>query len=605
MSASPTLTTSMAESSSSSLPKEVCSYCLDRPFDLVCTCGDKFDFSCIHFHAQYIDQEFQYVRNVVGERLLEIEQMVGDNSCEDAKIAVESWKRKRIQDINDIADEVLMHIRNREDIQSHVVSLRDRFDLLVEYEQHIVHEQLDTAITLQQQVFERFNQLQTLPNLSRDDASLNSKLLSHLNLNTSNYSATQHETETIESSPYSTDIPVTNDEDEITGSISHPATPEVESMPSLSNANVLVNRNSIISAPTATTLPSVEEALLTFESNIETSELIDNHTTNQVTNESVTDDEFEAGYTANIERRNPIMIAADNDKFVGTVCCYENQLLYNNYHQRLGCTRLTLIPDITDPTIRQNIDWTQPNPTISGGDVDWIQDISYSTKLRGYLLLNRARLRLLHSDTLDMEEFYEFPDRSMKRITCDNTYIYLVSASGSISENGDEIILLNYDKEEKICKTFRDIISIRNNRIVGPILGEISDLAVGINGQMILTYRFKHRHEVGICIYNLTNNGNNWIPIKRIYLKDCWHDDVYYTPRTEWCEKLNVFIVIEYLTGHLLMFDQMGRVKGECHLIYDGVRRESPINISISNNNWLCVRYESSINIHRLEDTRL
>jgi len=83
------LTTTMANSSSSS--KELCVICQTQPYDLICTCGDKFDFTCIHTHVEQIGLEFQYVQGEVGERLLRVEQIVEDNSCTNAKTIIENW----------------------------------------------------------------------------------------------------------------------------------------------------------------------------------------------------------------------------------------------------------------------------------------------------------------------------------------------------------------------------------------------------------------------------------------------------------------------------------------------------------------------------------
>jgi hypothetical protein len=106
-------------------------------------------------------------------------------------------------------------------------------------------------------------------------------------------------------------------------------------------------------------------------------------------------------------------------------------------------------------------------------------------------------------------------------------------------------------------------------------------------------------------MYNISNNGNDWTSVKQLLLNECWRADLSYTPRIEWCEKLNVFILIEYITGHLIMLDSTGQVRGETRFTHVENRRNEPLNLSISTNDWLCVRYESSINIHRLDDDRL
>jgi hypothetical protein len=461
-------------------------------------------------------------------------------------------------------------------------------------------------VALQRHILEKSDQLEALPGLLYDDISLNSKLRSKLYPDTFQQTSTTHEIESIISSSSST------------GNILMSTEPITNTPITTTNTNLLLITEPSSSAPITTSNTGIQmnteptitipETTLNRNStiNIEpTIELINDMNLNHSTTDSVKNDEFEAGETAIVQRRNPIIIPTNNDKFAGTICCHENQLLFNNCHQHARNVCLTLIPDIAQPTIRHNIDWPQPDTIISGGDDNWIQDIAYSTKLQGYLLLNRARLRLLRDDIHELEEFYQFPDRSMKRVTCNDAFIYLISAAGSTGQNGDEIIMLNYDKEEKICKTFRDIVFTRNHRMYGPLVGEISDLAVSTNGQIIISYRLARRQEVGVFIYNVSNDGDNWSPVKQLLLNNCWHEDLSYTPRITWFEKLNVFMLVEYVTGHLIFIDQTGQVKGESRFSYGKDLRESPLNLSVSNNNWLCIRYESSINIHRLEDSRL
>ena len=72
---------------------ELCAYCLERPHTFVCTCGEKYDSFCVQLHAEQINQEFQHVQNTVGQRLIEVEQIVDDDACEDAKTFVENWVR--------------------------------------------------------------------------------------------------------------------------------------------------------------------------------------------------------------------------------------------------------------------------------------------------------------------------------------------------------------------------------------------------------------------------------------------------------------------------------------------------------------------------------
>jgi hypothetical protein len=481
-------------------------------------------------------------------------------------------------------------------------------------------------VTLQRKVLEKSDELENLPELLQDDVNLETQLHSKLNPNIFNQRSSTHEMESISSPSVTTtdtyeqitSAPITTSNTDVVMSTE----PTISAPPTPTNENPMLNRESPI--------PTNENPMINRESRTDSNvnpridreppttsnenprinreppvPLTNNVNVYNSTTISEDHDEFEAGQTVNIQRQNPIIIAINNDRFVATVCCHKNQLLYNDYNQRNRTARLTLIPDVTQPTNKQIIDWAQPEAVVGGGDDEWIQDIAYSTKLGGYLLLNRSRLRVLHDDTHVINEFYQFPDRSMKRVTCNDTFIYLILASGITAQHGDEIIMMNYDKDEKICKTFRDVVLHRNTRLTGPLIGEISDLAVNNHGQVVFSYRLERRQEVGVCVYNVSNNGNDWSPVKQLLLNECWHNDLSYTPRIEWCEKLNVFMLVEYMTAHLIMLDQTGHVKGESRFAHAENRRDAPLNLSISTNDWLCVRYESSINIHRIEDDRL
>jgi hypothetical protein len=502
-----------------------------------------------------------------------------------------------MQDIDDIVDEALNKIQSRENAYSELTSFRNQYNLLCQETQRVVHEQLSSLVSLQRQVVEKSDQLEALTELFHDDISLDSNLQSKLNPEILNQIPTTHETEPIISSSKITitnESPLTSTETTPTSSTSTSLNNEPVAT-TTSNTNISMSNEPIVSSPTTTSNENPTTHFL----------LPNNSDANSSTSESIDRDEFDAGLTAHIQRRNPIIIPANNDRFAGTLCAHKNQLLYNDYNQRSQNIRLILIPNIAQPTTRQTINWSLPNPIIGGGDDNWIQDITYSPKLRGYLLLNRSRLRLLHEDTYELEEFAQFPDRSMKRVACDDKYIYLIVSAGVTAQHGDEIILMNYEKEEKVNKTFRDVVLSRNHRLSGPVVGNISDLAICPNGEVLLSYRLERRREIGVSLYKISNDGNEWSSMKQLLLNECWHDDLSYTPRIEWCEKLNVFFLIEYMTGHLILLDSTGQVKGECRFAHAQNRGEMPINITVSSQDWVCVRYESSINIHRLDDSRL
>ncbi|CAF4315324.1 unnamed protein product, partial [Rotaria magnacalcarata] len=79
----------MAESSPSS--EELCVACSSQPFDLICSCGGKFDFFCINTHVEEIRLEFEFVQSETGQRLLELEQTVENNDCAKKRTMVENW----------------------------------------------------------------------------------------------------------------------------------------------------------------------------------------------------------------------------------------------------------------------------------------------------------------------------------------------------------------------------------------------------------------------------------------------------------------------------------------------------------------------------------
>lgn len=311
-------------------------------------------------------------------------------------------------------------------------------------------------------------------------------------------------------------------------------------------------------------------------------------------------DAFDTGLTNNISRQDALIISTNNDKYASTLCCYNDQLLFNSYNERTRGFYLILIPDLKNPNIVETIRWTEPDLLVGRGDNAWIQDITYSSRLDGYLILNRSRLRFLPYNRNQLEEFREFPNQTMKRVTCNDAYIFLLLAAAIPNTDDDEIVMMNYDGEEIVYKTLREILLIGNNNMNDSNFGEITDLAVNSRSQIMLSYRLRHRKQIRVCLFNIVDGGRNWISLKRLSLLDCWDNEISYTPRMEWWEKYRVFIVIEHVTGHMIMIDENGEVKGENNFLSVQNQRESPLNITVSNKDWLCVRYESSINIHSM-----
>ena len=62
---------SISLTTSSSELRELCSRCQKQPFDLTCTCGQKYDFNCIRQHIEVINKELQEKHNQVAKKLNE------------------------------------------------------------------------------------------------------------------------------------------------------------------------------------------------------------------------------------------------------------------------------------------------------------------------------------------------------------------------------------------------------------------------------------------------------------------------------------------------------------------------------------------------------
>ena len=314
-----------------------------------------------------------------------------------------------------------------------------------------------------------------------------------------------------------------------------------------------------------------------------------------------TTDEFDPGLSRHIARKTITTIPAKNDRHAGTVCSHENQLLYVDYDETTKRSQVIYLHNIQNPEEKLIMDWVPTiNPTDASGEDDWIRDITYCERLRSYILLTQTCLHTWNDVDDRFKEYHVMPGRQLKRVTSDQQFIYLVSASGRMTARGDSIIFLTYDKDET-AKAFTDIVPSRMNRGTAPLNGEITDIAVAPRDQIMMTYRLERRSEVGICLFQVGNRGRDWTCIKQLQLNECWHAALTYTPRVEWSRKLNVFVLVEYMTGHLLMIDHNGQIQGECRFTHNDGKSESPINLTISNRDWLCTRYESTIVVKKLE----
>ena len=308
------------------------------------------------------------------------------------------------------------------------------------------------------------------------------------------------------------------------------------------------------------------------------------------------------GQTDRIHRAEPVVIPCHDDTVAGTLACRDNQLLYNDYEPTTSKNRLTFIADLRQMSTRRYIDWTRPTASIAVRDDDRIQDIAYSEHLRGYLLLNQARLRLLRDGADELEEFQQFSGRCMKRVTSDERFIYLISSAVHPRPSDDGITLMNYAGEENVRKSFRYITSDRYHRSNARDVGELTDLAVSSRGKLIVPFRFEKHREVGISIFSVSEDGRHWSRVQSLLIDIVWQENLMRAPRVDWCRRLNQFVLIEYQSGHLTLLDEKGNVNGECYLAYKHDRWEMPVNLTCTNDGRLCVRFASSINLYSIGD---
>ena len=77
----------------SSTSTDICGVCTEGMGALQCSCGNKFHFRCINFHIQQLRSEFDYVHVKIGERLLQIKEIMDTNDCDVAKNVLISWVR--------------------------------------------------------------------------------------------------------------------------------------------------------------------------------------------------------------------------------------------------------------------------------------------------------------------------------------------------------------------------------------------------------------------------------------------------------------------------------------------------------------------------------
>jgi hypothetical protein len=92
-----TTTTLTSLASSTTQSKELCTICESQPYDLICTCGDKFDFNCIHQHVEQISFEFQEQYDQVTKKLTQVTDLKTKERrhFDAARTLIENWVRMK------------------------------------------------------------------------------------------------------------------------------------------------------------------------------------------------------------------------------------------------------------------------------------------------------------------------------------------------------------------------------------------------------------------------------------------------------------------------------------------------------------------------------
>ena len=533
---------------------------------------------------------------------------------------------ERIQQIDEAADEARKQLREKQDAFDGTEALSATYNSLTELKHQSVHDRLNHLVQFHRKLKEDYEQLQGVPIPECDTGALDAVLQAHLRpslqLTSTSHSLNGASSRTLSESTLSRPITPTRER----SFVDEPASSWTAPKPTIPQPTTLTQERSLSDehASSRPTTPTSERFLPTEDSSSRpmtptrerslpedhserpnhtpvAPNLMNSATTNHTMSNGTTDnnehDEFDAGLTARIQRQQVIFIAANNDGYTGTVCCHDDELLYIDHDERSRTSEIIMIDNINEPNAKRTIDW---KPPASSNDTA-IRDIIYSEKLGTYVLLNVTGLYTLSRDTKNLEEFYSLPDRKWKRICCDSNYLYLISPANQMPYNGDQIICLTYDKRIAATKSLQDMIPSRISRPGRLLTSEITDIAVSSSKQAIVCYRVDRGQQVGVYLFDVSGDGRNWPYVKHLLLNQCWHATSNFTPRVEWCDKLQVFILVEYITGHLIMIAGDGNVPGECRFMNQENRRQPPLNLTISNNDWLCTRYESTINIQKIK----
>ena len=71
--------------------KELCSFCNERPFDLVCQCGDKFDFNCIAQHVEALNFQYHDFHVAAGSELTKLQAAKRNVRSDSYQETINSW----------------------------------------------------------------------------------------------------------------------------------------------------------------------------------------------------------------------------------------------------------------------------------------------------------------------------------------------------------------------------------------------------------------------------------------------------------------------------------------------------------------------------------
>ncbi|CAF5144158.1 unnamed protein product, partial [Rotaria magnacalcarata] len=209
-------------------------------------------------------------------------------------------RQKRLKDINSLADDALSEIERRENTYTDVAPLRTQYNSLSQNTGRVVHQQLHSMYSLQQQTKEKTDQIEKLPAPIQDDIALDIKLKKKLNPNIVDRNSTT--ANTAESTVVKS---ATNEDNNVLVNTKR------------TDYNLMTNVNP--TSPDQSTnighiilAPSVDINLLpTAETENES--------------ESPQQYDFDPGLISNIEMESSIIISTHNDTFAGTLCCHDSQ----------------------------------------------------------------------------------------------------------------------------------------------------------------------------------------------------------------------------------------------------------------------------------------